>query len=392
LAGGNGGAVSNSFSAGNATGTSDVGGLVGYNSGMVSNSYYDKETNQNDDGKGFGKTTAEMQSKEFVDSLNYYAGILSNSSFPIKAWVYSAGEYPVLSDNAVLITSIDGFFASGKGTETNPYIVNTKKQLEDFSWLVNSGIGFSDKHIKLSTHIALNDTANWRNWKNYPPDYEWKPIGISSSFKGTFDGNGFTVSGIYGSGLFGVVDSSGNIKNLGVVASYIKGESRGGGLAEENYGLISYSYSLCVVTQRVVYSPGSGGGLVGTNGGIISNSYSISMVSGEWNVGGLAGSNYHGTINNSYSASIVESSSRSRVGGLTGFSWPGPINNSYYNKETCEEICEEIDDDGEEYYRGEGKTTTELKEKATYEGWDFDEIWGINRAINNGYPYLLVFK
>ena len=38
-------------------------------------------------------------------------------------------------------------------------------------------------------------------------------------------------------------------------------------------------------------------------------------------------------------------------------------------------------------------TTVEAKFKITYEvlGWDFVSIWGINPAINNGYPYLSLF-
>lgn len=34
------------------------------------------------------------------------------------------------------------------------------------------------------------------------------------------------------------------------------------------------------------------------------------------------------------------------------------------------------------------KTTAECKTQSTYTGWDFTNVWGINPAINNGYPYL----
>jgi len=35
-----------------------------------------------------------------------------------------------------------------------------------------------------------------------------------------------------------------------------------------------------------------------------------------------------------------------------------------------------------------GKTPSELRQQATFVGWDFTNIWGINAAINNGFPYL----
>jgi len=95
----------------------------------------------------------------------------------------------------------------------------------------------------------LNDTANWQNWASSPPANEWVSIGReNSSFNGIFDGNEFTVSGVYVNsakdrqGFFGVLGSNGTIKKLGVVASHIKGKSCIGGLVGENIYLIVNSY------------------------------------------------------------------------------------------------------------------------------------------------------
>ncbi|MGC9341091.1 MAG: hypothetical protein ACP5E3_00170, partial [Bacteroidales bacterium] len=35
-----------------------------------------------------------------------------------------------------------------------------------------------------------------------------------------------------------------------------------------------------------------------------------------------------------------------------------------------------------------GKTTAEMKQQSTYEGWDFDTVWAIDPNKNGGYPYL----
>ncbi len=94
---------------------------------------------------------------------------------------------------------------------------------------------------------------------------------------------------------------------------------------------------------------GSVGGLVGSNGGTVSQCYSVGSVSGSWDVGGLVGRN-SGTVLGSYWD--VETSGQSTSAG------------------------------------GEGKTTAEMKQRATYTGWDFANVWDI--VEGQSYPYLRV--
>ena len=226
----------------------------------------------------------------------------------------------------------------------NEFTINTAEQLAGLAELVNDGNDFSGKTIKLGANIMLNDTTNWRNWINDAPIREWVPItGIFdttswindgepdnaedylTAFNGTFDGNGRVVSGIYISaadysiGLFGFLAKDGTIKNLGVVASYIIGKWDIGGLVGANWGgTITNSYS-----TGNVRGDGGIGGLVGTNwGGTINNSYSTGDVQGVGNgslFGGLAGINYEGTISGSYSTGNVLG--HYYVGGLVGANW-----------------------------------------------------------------------
>jgi hypothetical protein len=257
------GAIHGNFSTGKVTGSASFGGFAGrsYN-GMMRNNYYDRTTSgQRDSGRGAGKTTAEMRRAGFVDSLNAVSGILL-----INAWVRNTGGYPALSDRVADTAGIDRYFASGKGTEDNPYIINTKKQLEDFAMLVNLGVSFSGKHIKLGRNIALNNTTNWQKWATAPPAYTWTPIGIEACieacanrnrFDGTFDGGGHIVSGAYvdnprrnGIALFGVISKDATIKNIGVTASYFRGPNTVGGLVGYNAGKIINSYSTAVVAAE----------------------------------------------------------------------------------------------------------------------------------------------
>ena len=57
------------------------------------------------------------------------------------------------------------------------------------------------------------------------------------------------------------------------------------------------------------------------------------------------------------------------------------ITDSFYDKATSGQS-----DSG----KGTGKTTAQMKTKATFTNWDFDTIWDIDTSgtINDGYPYL----
>jgi len=298
-----------------------------------------------------------------------------------------------------------------KASETE-FTITTAEQLAGLAQLVNSGTSMEGKTIKLGDDIVLNNTAGWENWaSNNSGLRQWMPIGIHTTatatarpFSGTFNGDGYTVSGVYinggySQGLFGF--SQGTIKNLGVVASYINGGERASGLVGTNEGSISNSYATGNVSGCGNNTYASG--LVGINRGTISNSYATGNVSGCGNwVGGLVGSNA-GSISNSYATGNV---SGRLAGGLVGVN-TSTISNSYAtgNVEgnyslvgtTCNGACGTISNS---YYNsdsttgstGIGLTTDEMKNISTYiirSNWDFESIWAIDPALNGGYPFLL---
>lgn len=206
--------------------------------------------------------------------------------------------------------SVDTDWYKKSATE---FTISTAEELIGLASLVISGKDFTGKTIKLGKNIILNDTTNWKNWESEAPARKWTSIGTESSvFNGTFDGNGYIIAGVYinssnnRQGLFGGVKSDGVIKNLGVVASYIKISSFQknpfvGGLSAINSGTISNCYTIVNVTgyERV-------GGLVGHNSqiGTIIDSYSMGKVEGAVYVGGLAGSN-EGNIKNCYASGNI---------------------------------------------------------------------------------------
>lgn len=158
----------------------------------------------------------------------------------------------------------------------------------------------------------------------------WTPIGnFDNQYKGIFDGQGHTVSGLYFDnsttdyvGFFGYIGEGGKISNVGVVDSYFNGKYYVGGLCGEScYASISNCYN-----TGAVRGDGPVGGVCGNNVGPIFNCYNTGSVSGSDYVGGVCGSN-SGEISNCYNTGLVIGSS-AYVGGVCGNN-AGPIFNCY---------------------------------------------------------------
>ena len=96
--------------------------------------------------------------------------------------------------------------AKGTGTETDPYLIYTLKDLEDFRDSVNAGNTYEGKYVKLMDDITMNNPdmfardeyGNITGAANGKTPYEWIPIGNENNhFCGSFDGNGHKIIGIY---------------------------------------------------------------------------------------------------------------------------------------------------------------------------------------------------
>lgn len=164
---------------------------------------------------------------------------------------------------------------------------------------------------------------------------EWKPIGARwSSYTGTFDGQGYTISGLYFNnptssyvGLFGSIGANGKISNVGVLDSYFQFSELGGGVCGVNHGTVRDCKNTGSVRGLAAI-----GGVCGLNekGGIIENSFNEGTVSGTGDnvqqVGGVCGYN-NGTIKSCYNTASV--SGQNSVGGVCGLNSRGIITNCF---------------------------------------------------------------
>lgn len=138
---------------------------------------------------------------------------IANMAFDRLDWDFRYDGYPTPCVRA-------NGYASGTGSETDPYIIKTEAQLK---YLVND-TATASRYYKLANNIVVNESleGNPKLWFNVTGD-DSKDI----QFKGTLDGDGYTVSGLYfrgfggsyyGTGIIPRADGA-TVKNIGLVNS-----------------------------------------------------------------------------------------------------------------------------------------------------------------------------
>jgi len=416
LVGGNGGIIANSYSAGSVSGTSNVGGLVGNgNPDDVTDSYWDvNSSGQIDSDGGEGKTTEQMQ-----DAVTFTAWLCDES----EAWTIDDGnDYPRLWwENKPGGLLKDVLYGGGNGTESEPYLIYTAKQLNTIG-LVECNW---DKHFKLMADIDLSEFTG--DSFNIIGVLDYDEHGIP--YTGIFDGDGHTISNFtYDSnttfvpkGLFGAVGSAGCVKNLGlrdvsvhgtyytvgglvgslsgtIMNCYVEGGSVtgeyivGGLVGFSKGGNIFQCYSTCEVT-----GDNSVGGLAGysEDNSIISSCYSKGNVTGSGAIGGLLGANREGSIiSNCYSAGRVVGDDD--VGGLVGYHYNfyGDYTASFWDSDVNPDV-NGIGNADEPNVEGLPTVLMQTASTFTDAGWDFvgevingpNDIWDICEGTN--YPKLV---
>lgn len=152
-----------------------------------------------------------------------FAAMTTVCSFAADNW-----EYP---------TSFPDYL-KGSGTITDPYQINCAQDLANLAFFANEGsLDTNGEYYVLNCDIVLNDNLLSDGSYNKENAKQWIPIGTihsltSHSFRGTFDGQGHTISGMYVTdvdgnsgtslGLFGSTEKC-TVKNLTIEDSMING-------------------------------------------------------------------------------------------------------------------------------------------------------------------------
>ena len=219
----------------------------------------------------------------------------------------------------------------------NNFTISNAEQLAGLAKLVNNGIYFDGKTIVLTNDINLAG----RKWTPIATGNTWTTSGIANEhvFRGSFYGNGHTISDmtIIGSfkytGLFGCIDNYAIIKSVKLKNVYIDL------FYDTSRGSMSY-YKLNdsvppAPTLLYFYT----GGVVGNNTGLVYDcefiGYISSYVSGDYSyssAGGITGFNY-GTVSSCDSKGII--SSTSYAGGVVGWNYGLGADSDYGTTSGC---------------------------------------------------------
>ena len=160
---------------------------------------------------GMPQSASDMKSSLLVETLNGHVATLGDMTPQISYQLWKVGtSCPVLSEEV--------YKAASWGTESNndtswydasqsEFVLTTAAQLAGLSRLVDEGVNFRYCTVRLGADVDLSA-------------FQWEPVGsIETPFRGLFDGDGHTISGLrtgqnnsHG-GLFGVVELA-DIRNL----------------------------------------------------------------------------------------------------------------------------------------------------------------------------------
>ena len=240
--------------------------------------------------------------------------------------------------NVKLISNQPPTGMTGKGTETEPFMLKTADHLAWFRDYVNVG------HLSACAKIAddvkeidMSSVCHEANTATNTEELSWDPIGNSDNitYQGTFDGNGKTIRNLYinatsdyNTGFFGDADA-GSLKNI----TFDKAKVNSIG-PPCNTGILAGFAGSCMIENIKTLASCSvegnfyTGGIAGRAMGNILNCENRAAVKGNASVGGIA-AEYKGKDNSITSCSNygAVTSTSSEVGGMVGSFEIGTIQN-----------------------------------------------------------------
>lgn len=207
---------------------------------------------------------------------------------------------------------IEGYGESGTAEDLGYFIQ------DDGSYTVYTANGLLAWNEAVQSDLSLNCTLTE---DINMTGKEWTPIGNSfQTYNGTFDGQGYSITGLNASSLFGGIGESATVKNLQLVDVELY-ESSGGtaGIVTNNYGQVI----ACSVTGNInAFS--TVGGIANANQG---------SITACWFAGTLRKNESGGIVNYNFS-----------IGSITACYWCANTDKGVYNNEGGTVEATKVDD------------------------------------------------
>lgn len=295
---------------------------------------------------------------------------IANMAFDRLDWDFRYDGYPTPCVRA-------NGYASGTGSETKPYIIKTEAQLK---YLVND-TATARRYYKLANNIVVNESleGNPKLWFNVTGDDE-----TDIQFKGTLDGDGYTVSGLFyrgfgwswhGTGIIPRADGA-TVKNIGLVNSdfAITGGNNlnivGSIIGRGNNVQISGCFA--DETVKLNANEGNAGGIIAvmTGGSSIENCYFTGSLAGNTvNPFFATGWSNYKNIKCSYTTSPIS-----------------VLGDTYYTSVYTTDEASAKETDMVHIYSVDPTNLVGNKAKDGLAQFDFNNTW----RVTDGYPTLLV--
>lgn len=165
-------------------------------------------------------------------------------------------------------------FASGDGTEANPYTIENGEQLAYLASLVNAGDNFDGKYVSITSSINLGEKEFKPIALGYEGSRTEKEWNMTKEFDGTLNGNGHVIAGVKisqrwvnGVGIIGVLGENGVVENLKTYNGTVIGRTCVGGIVGAGKGkVINCVNNLEIIAQDgelLINSGSMAGGIIG---------------------------------------------------------------------------------------------------------------------------------
>ena len=324
-----GGVVESLTLSGNVTGGTNVGALVGYNSGMVTGS----------SGKGSVRGASDV------------GGVVGYNSALVSGSYGKATVSGTETANASPSQNVGGFVGLNAGSLTSDYATGAVTGEGSVGGLAGSNTGIISKSYATGAVSSVSGKSFLQN-----------------SLGGLVGSNGATLTDDYATGA-------------------VSGNEQVGGLVGYNssIGVISVAYATGAAKGLTGNGAPSGsgvdvGGLVGENAGSTANTYATGAVSGSSGKGGLVGVNDQGaTVATSYAT------------GKGGFGFAGANNGTLISDVFDTNTTGTSTGVGSGSNTGAtgigGSTGLDPDQTSSYSGFDFTSIWTIQPGSSR--PYLM---
>ena len=234
----------------------------------------------------------------------------------------------------------------GSGTAASPLLISSTTDLDLLATEVNGGNNFQGVVFKLNNDIAYTYTSAWNDVSNQENNFT--AIGnINYPFCGTFDGGGYTISGIRVSsniikylGIFGYISNGAVVEGVTLADTHLSLSASNtylGGIAGKADG--NSTITNCHVKDNVELGLGTsvrdqnGGGIVGEVTGTVSHCTSAATLSFPtyylWFYGGIAGYSKNATLTDNFVLGATLND-RDYIGAITGWNLNSTFARNYY--------------------------------------------------------------